>query len=288
MLFHIGILAITIGGVVGSFTGWREMVFVREGSSVPFPREGALSLRVDDFAIIQTERMEIKDYISTVSILDARGSVVLSGKVEVNHPLKVRGRRVFQSEFRIDENEFSSARIAYVTRDGARNGSIDVTPGVPASVSDSAITLTALRYFPDFRMSQSGPYSASGYPSNPALEVEVASHGGVERGWLFLNHPDFNKRFSAPVDFVLSRCEPLFYTGLEVTSNPGAPLLFIGFALATVGLMLMYLCNPRILKGIATSDSIVMAGVESRWKASFEKELSEVREALRRNTGQRG
>ena len=288
MLFHIGILAITIGGVIGSFTGWREMTLVREGGSIPFPRDSALSLRVDDFAIIQTERMEIKDFISTLSILNARGDVVASGKIEVNHPMKVGGRRIYQSEFTTDESEFRLARIEYAMRNGKRNGSIEVVPGAPVLIGDSTITLTAVRFLPDFRMSPDGPFSASAFPSNPALEVEISGPDGAEKGWLFLNHPDFSKRFNAPVDLVLARCEPVYYTGLEVSANPGAPVLFVGFALATIGLMFMYLSNARVLKGFADSKSLVMAGVESRWKTSFEKEFSEIRETLQQEIGRRG
>jgi cytochrome c biogenesis protein len=288
MLFHIGILVITIGGVIGSFTGWREMTLVREGASIPFPRDSMLSLRVDDFAIVTTERLEIKDFISTVSILDAYGDVIASGKVEVNLPMKVDGRRIYQSEFRTGEDEFKSARVGYAMRKGIRNGSIEVVPGAPVPIGDSAIILTAVRFLPDFRMSPEGPFSASAFPSNPALEVEISGPDGAEKGWLFVNHPDFNKRFNAPVDLVLARCDPVYYTGLEVSANPGAPVLFAGFALATIGLMLMYLSNPRALKGFADGKSLVMAGVESRWKASFEKEFGEMRENIRQQMGRRG
>ena len=73
-----------------------------------------------------------------------------------------------------------------------------------------------------------------------------------------------------------------------MSANPGAPVLFAGFALATFGLVLMYLSNPRVLKGVAGVEAFVLAGVESRWKASFEKEFGELRETIRSEMGQRG
>ena len=169
MLFHIGILVITIGGVVGSFTGWRDMMFIREGGVAPLAPDSALSIRVDDFAIETTEQSEIKGFISTVSILDARGATIAFGNVEVNHPMKVDGRRIYQSEFTIDESEFKWARIEYAIRGRIKRGSVVVVPGKPVPIGDSTVTLTAARYLPDFRTSPEGPFSASSYASNPAL-----------------------------------------------------------------------------------------------------------------------
>ena len=288
MLFHIGILVITIGGVVGSYGGWRETMFVREGSSVPLPRDSVLSLHVERFEIVTTERLEIKDFISTVSVVDARGITLAAGTVEVNHPMKVAGRRIYQSEFTVDENTFKRARVTYSLRESGAHGTVDLVPGAPAGLRDTMVTVTAVRFLPDFRMGPDGPFSASAFPSNPALEVRVASAGVTESGWLFLYHGDFNKRFAAPVDLVLDACEPVYYTGLEVSASPGANVLFAGFAAATLGLLLMYICNPRVMKGVSGAGGLVVAGTEYRWKASFERELAGVREAIRKEFGPRG
>jgi cytochrome c biogenesis protein len=288
MLFHAGLLVITIGGVIGSYAGWREMVFVKEGSAVPFPRDRSLTLRVDDFAIVTTERREIRSFVSTVSIADAKGNEVAFGNVEVNHPMKVGGSRIYQSEFTVDESEFARARVEYSLREGGERGSLDLPPAEAVAIGDSTITVKALRYLPDFRMSPEGAFSASSFPANPALEIEVASGGQTERGWLFLYHGDFSKRFIAPVDLVLTRCEPVYYTGLEVSANPGAGVLLAGFAAATLGLLLMYACNPRVVRGFARPDAIVVAAGEHRWKASFEREFADLREAIRKEIGQGG
>ncbi len=288
MLFHAGILVITIGGIIGSYGGWREMVFVREGSAVPFPRDSSLTLRVDDFDIVTTERREIRSFVSTVSVADARGVAVAFGDVEVNHPMKVGARRIYQSEYTIDENRFARARVEYYLRDEGKRGSLDLSPAEPVAIGDSAIVVTAFRFLADFRMSPEGPFSASSFPANPALEIEIASGGVVERGWLFLLHRDFSKRFDAPIDIVLTRCEPVYYTGLEVSANPGAGVLLAGFAAATLGLLFMYACNPRIVKGLARPEGIVVAAGEHRWKASFEREFADLREAIRREIAQGG
>jgi cytochrome c biogenesis protein len=288
MLFHIGILVITIGGVVGSYAGWRETVLVREGQTVALPRDSTFSLRVDRFEIVTTDRLEIKDFISTISIMNAEGDTIALGAVEVNRPLKVAGRRIHQSEFMVDENTFERSCIGYSLRGKIERGMVDLVPGASTAIGDGAITISAARFMPDFRMSPDGPFSASAFPSNPALEIVVSYAGRTERGWLFLYHPDFNGRFTAPVDLNLVRCDPVFYSGLQVSVDPGAGLLFAGFAAATLGLLIMYLCNPRVLKGVCGADALVVAATEYRWKASFEREFAAIREAMRTEFSPRG
>jgi cytochrome c biogenesis protein len=288
MLFHCGILAITIGGVIGSYGGWREMMLMRVGTSRPLPHDSTLTVRVEDFEIVKTEDQEIKDFISTISILDARGSVVTSGAVEVNRPMKAGGCRIYQSEYTIDENEFKRARIVYSQRGVSGRRAFDLVSGSPVEIADSTIAVAAVRFVPDFRMGPDGPFSASAFARNPALEVEVSYGEQTERGWLFLYHGDFNKPFTAPVELTLDRIEPIYYTGLEVSANPGSGTLLAGFAIATLGLLLMYVCNPRVLKGVASAAGLVVAGTEYRWKTSFEREFATLREEIRREIGQRG
>ena len=288
LLFHAGIAVITIGGLIGSLLGWRGMVYLKEGETEPLPPDSAATLRVDDFRIVTAAGGEIRDYISTVTILGARGETLAAGSIEVNRPLRHGSVNIYQSSYTMSEREFARARIAYRLRGETLRRTAEIASGAAAILGDSAAVVSALRFLPDFRMGPQGAFSASPFPANPALEVEVSSAGEVRRGWLFLRHPDFNTRFGAGIDLSLEGVEPVYYTGLEFASNPGVPVLFAGFAAATLGLLFMYLCNPRVVKGIATREGLLMAGVESRWKASFEHEFEEIRETIRREFDESG
>jgi len=281
-LFHLGILAITLGGVVGSFTGWKDFIYAREGQTAPLPPDSLYSLRIEDFEIITTKEQEVKEYVSSVTIFDRSGAVLKRGTIEVNRPMKFDGRRLYQSQYSVDETTFKYARVEYALRGRIRRGSIDLAPEADVRIPGTEISVSAGRFFPDFRMGDEGPYSASGFPSNPCLEVVVKSGDETEHGFLFLYHPDFNKKFRAPVDLVLVHLEPIFFTGLEVSSSPASPILFLGFLMGTLGLALMYLSNPRTIKGILDRDALLIAGTDCRWKASFEHELGEIGGGLRR------
>ena len=280
-LLHAGIVAITVGGLMGSVWGWRSMLFLKEGAGAPIPPDSAATLRVDDFEIVQGEGGTVRDYLSTVTILGPRGDTLAFGVIEVNRPFRFGGRSFHQSTYQLAVGEFARARVERREPGRTRGETIDLEPGRAGSFAGGGAAVTALRFLPDFRMGAQGAFSASAFAANPAIEVEVDGASGPERGWLFLRHPEFDHRFRDLEGLRFVGAEPVYYTGIEIGRNPGVPALFAGFAAATLGLALMYLVNPRVIKGIAGSESLLMAGIEYRWTSSFEREWGDIERSIR-------
>jgi hypothetical protein len=129
-------------------------------------------------------------------------------------------------------------------------------------------------------MGSGGAYSVSGSMNNPAIEIEVSSGGRSVSGWLFLLYPRFNSRFDLPVTLGLLDVEPVFYTGLQISTNPGANIFLAGITIASVGVCLMYMFHYRHVKGVLTAERISIAGAGYRWKLSFEREFEKIEKAL--------
>jgi cytochrome c biogenesis protein len=283
-LFHFGILVITVGAVIGSFWGGSGFVYGSAGDLLPLPGSGD-SVLVRDFRILKSDRGEIRDYISTVSVVNAEGDTVLTGEIEVNHPLRYEGVNIYQSSYFAAEDEFMSATVSLT--EGGRE--ITLNRGRSVTVAELGLSVEPGRFFPDFRMGRNGPYSASLSLQNPALEIEVKGMGRAERGWLFLNHPRFNSKFDLPVSPSLVRIEPIYYTGLQVSYNPGEHVLMAGILFGTVGLILLYLFNHRIIGCVLDRKRLLVAGLEYRWRVGFGEEFdsmsTELRERYGRNSG---
>ncbi|UCF05736.1 MAG: cytochrome c biogenesis protein ResB [bacterium] len=278
-LFHIGILIITVGGVIGGIWGWTEVLYGRAGDLLPLG-EGSESLRIEDFRIITTGRLEIRDYISRVSVINEEGNTVLVADIEVNHPLHYKEFDIHQSSYYVDEDEFRWARIEFAAKGRLGTVPLTVRPGHEIQLPGGDAVLSALRFLPDFRVGAQGPYSASATMANPALEIEVQSGGAPERGWLFLHHRRFNSRFEKTGSFVLTDIEPVLLTGLQIGTNPGSSVFLGGIAIATIGLIVLLLFNYRLISGAVGPEGLVIAGIEYRWKVGLERELGRLKGAL--------
>jgi cytochrome c biogenesis protein len=278
-LFHLGILVVTVGGVAGSFWGGTEFVYGKAGDKLQLPWSGD-SLLVEDFRILMTENNEIRDYISSVIIFDVAGDTIAAGDIEVNHPLRHAASNIYQSSYHVVENEFDSALVNFEYT-GAGRETVALRYGEVAALGSAQLSVRPLRFLPDFRMGPSGPYSASMTLGNPALEIEVRDSERYERGWLFLNYPRFNSKFGFQIRPRLVSIAPFIFTGLQVSHNPGEHIFMAGIILATAGLALLYLFNHRALGGVIDGRRLLIAGMEFRWKLSFEEEFERMGEALR-------
>ena len=276
-LFHAGILTITVGAVIGSFWGGSGFVYGRPGDRLPLPGS-ADSLIVEDFEILVGEQGAIRDYISTVTIVDGEGESLMTGEIEVNEPMRYKGLNIYQSSYFAAENEFESAQISLF-----KEGRVErLERGGSLELPERGLTIEPGRFIPDFRMGPEGPFSASLSMQNPALEIMVEGMGRVERGWLFLKHPRFNSKFDLPVEPTLVEIEPVYYTGMQVSYNPGEHVLFAGFLLGTVGLIPLYLLSHRVIGGALLKDHILIAGLQYRWKVGFKEEFDAMSDELTR------
>jgi len=248
MLFHIALLIITIGGMLGSFQGKREIMYARKGDVLTF-YGSPLSIRIDRFNIIQTSSGEISNYITKLSLLNAEGDSIQSKQLEVNNPARYGGYDIYQSSYYVDDKEFEWARISCRFGKNGRTESISIKPGQKAKLPSTGWIVEVKDYSPDFRRGPETVYSASRKMLNPALRIEISGSFGRKSGWLFLKYPSFNSSFELPVKFSVDYIEPVYYTGLQISSNPGTFLIITGIFLAVIGLLLLFGSSYRLLKG---------------------------------------
>ncbi len=278
LLFHSGLLVLTAGGMAGSIMGRNEFLYGRRGDILPL-HGSADSVRVDDFRIVVAPDGRVRDYISTLSVVDNDGNVLKSGEIEVNKPLKSGGFNIYQSAYYVDE-EIVWAELRYMSAEGAPLR-FRIGPGNPAVIEGTGYRVIAGRFFPDFRMGRGGPYSASPQMVNPALQIELVSAADTLSGYLFLVYPKFNSVFGDAGTLILEDLEPVYYTGLEITSNPGAPLMVSGMGISSVGLILLYMFSYKKVKGYITGEKMVMRAAPGRHTMSFREEMASMEKETR-------
>lgn len=278
-LFHLGILVITIGGMLGSFWGETEILYGTDGDVLPLG-EVPFAVLVEGFDVVMTDQLTVKEYISDISIIDTVGNRLVTTTIEVNKPLRFDRFDILQSSYYVDEETFRWARVKYSSAGNPGGTVVRLAPGEAFTLEVFPLVIRAKRFLPDFKIGSEGPYSETPNMYNPALEVELEGEGRTQKGWLFLYYPRFNTRFDLPVQLSLVDLAPVYYTGLQISTNPGSTLLFAGIAVATIGLVLLYFFNYRCLKGVVDAEGLILAGTDYRWKVSFREEFADVSAGL--------
>jgi cytochrome c biogenesis protein len=278
-VFHAGLLVITVGGVMGSRMGSSEILYGARGDMLPLAGSG-LSIRVDDFRIIYAENGRIRDYISDLTILDKDGKTVAAKQIEVNHPLRHGGYSILQSSYYIAEDEFEWVDLRVTPEGGGPPVAVRIVPGERVPVPGTGLTVRAGRFKPDFRMIGGVPRSVSGMMNNPALELMIEGSQGRESGWIFPLHPKFGTEFTIVRRLRVTDLEPRYYTGLEISVNPGAPVLVWGMVMASAGLLALLLWHYRVLRGSMDAEGIAAVGTHARWKVSFREETGRIAREL--------
>ena len=254
--FHLALILILVGGIVGARWGFREMAFIVPEDTVREIGYGTgLSLQLDSFEETYTELGIPSEYRSDFTLL-RNGEPVESATVTVNHPFTYGDVTVYQSGF-------GQAVVMRIT-DAAGNtrfedalplGQFRSTdnPEAPAAVLDLAplgLSLTVIapdeNRFSQPELDQLNLRSGQMYvrarplgPDSPLTEpVAMTLDQGrpAEVGELAVTFVR-EKRFSV----------------FQVARNPGIPIFFGASFLLVAGLAVTFYFPHRRLRGIISA-----------------------------------
>jgi cytochrome c biogenesis protein len=281
-VIHCGIIVVLIGGFIGAQFGFSVVIDVGEGEIATVP-ERDFELLLEDFEVVFAPSGRVKDYYSTLTVLEA-GDEVLTKTIEVNDPLRYAGLGIYQSSYGEYPRQISSGLISIATADSEatvvaqflESREIPEFPGLSVEILD---------YAADFRirLPEREVVSASWEPRNPAVKVRVARDGvPILEDWLFLFHPSMHGEQDVGVRARFLDYDPYFYSGLQVASNPGLMWIWVGFGLICLGLLplLVALKHDRVWAKLAPGPApdtveLWIAGTSHRgkteWKSRFSK-----------------
>ncbi|HEY5497355.1 MAG TPA: cytochrome c biogenesis protein ResB, partial [Syntrophales bacterium] len=184
-----------------------------------------------------------KTYRSDLTFLKD-GKTLYQGHLLVNHPISLEGVRVYQASY--GSSPDGRASLAF-SRGGQEGKIIKVGPGESFSLPEKEGTVQIARM--EENLMQMGP----------AVKILVRSGQGEVSFWVFQHIdkiremnpgvteqvPMFNPALFKPYLFVLKGIEERYYTGLQVSRDPGAPLVAAAAVLMMVGLIGTFFSSHR-------------------------------------------
>jgi cytochrome c biogenesis protein len=257
--FHLALIMILVGGIVGARYGFRELEFaIPEGSVREVGHDTSVSVGLTDFRDTYRDNGTAREYRSDLVIYE-NGEPVKSGTITVNHPISYHGVTFYQSSF----GEAVSLRI---TDDQGRelyNDSVPLgqfqsklNPEAPAGVIELPIAGASVHII--------GP------DTDPTSLPEL-DNLNLTSGQMFIQvRPDYLPSDVMPPSQIVAQGDTVNlsglniqfirerqYTLLQVGKNPGIPIFWAASLLLVGGLGVVFYFPHRRIRGIigATDES---------------------------------
>ena len=251
-IVHLSVLLLLVGALIGSIFGFDGFVNIPEGEAVNTIRlrneDGArqipFSIRCDDFEVSFYEGGRPKEFRSSLTLL-REGEVLKQKDIIVNDPLRFEGINIFQSSYGqmpADLATLSEKGIPLVltSRASGMEYRRAARPGVPVTLPEGGGTLVLKEMLDHFQ------FMGQQDLGQTLLLTVTPPDGESEEVRLPVRFPRFDRmrqesRFVITADAFPQR----FYTGLQVTRDPGVPLVYLGFILMILGCYVTFFTSHR-------------------------------------------
>lgn len=286
IISHISIFLILMGAVLSSAIGFRGFVPFYENEPVYVP-QGNFYVKMDKFWIDYYDTGMIKDYFSTMTVID-NGKKVLTKTIQVNDPLQYKGVWFYQSSYGMAWDRIDKAFIKITDK---KTGNV-VAEDVLDFKKDKEIKGTDLRinvsnFLSHFAYdAQSNQiYSKSPEHENPAVQLDIYEGGKlISTPWIFYKYPNMFPIKDSKFNFILAGYNAPQYSGLQVAKDPGVNLVWVGSFILMIGLFVsFFIFHRRIWVKVVSSENntlIYIGGLTNKDFIGFEKEMKAITEAL--------
>jgi len=280
---HLSILLILVGGLVGSFYGFRGFVNILEGETVDrvfmrvkdeeIARPLGFKVRCDDFSLTYYDlpgrkEKHVKEYTSILTILD-NGQEILKQTIQVNHPLRYRGLAFYQSSY----GAIHDVSLGVQRKDKKEKTVLKLMEGETAPLPNSNTRIRILRYAHQVHNFGEGVQVVLFKPNQEPRPF-----------WLLKNFPKLDQQRGDEFFLTFEGFTEKEYTGLQVTRDPGVWIVWVGSGLMILGLIIsFFFSHQRVWVKLPKSPEgeIILAGSTNKNRLAFEKAFGQWVDSVR-------
>jgi len=255
-IVHASLLLIFLGGIVDALYGWRAFVTLTRGqqSSQVEMQNGSqhglpFAIRCEGAGQENYSDGTPKRWWSDLTVLE-NGQALVRKQIVVNDPLVYRGVRFYQASYG-QTGKIDKLVLTATSRDGKAVKDIAISPGETLPL-DPDTTVRLAEFIPDYAVRDGQVYARSNSLENPAahLVVETKSASGkpsqAVNVWL-PPIPGLEQNTSSPYTFEGKDVQMAYFTGLEVSHEPGQWSVWAGVLLMGLGLaVVFYFVHVRV------------------------------------------
>jgi cytochrome c biogenesis protein len=242
-IVHVSILLLLMGALIGALFGFKAGMQIDEGTNsdiaILYSENAQIKL---DFAI-QCNEFEVKfyddgrpeDFRSNLTILED-GQEVFTEDIRVNHPLQYKGINIFQSSYGTAQSERAEFEIIRKSDGSSMTQTLEI--GQEILLSDDTSKFKLEGFLPHFDFNGNDLGSAF---------VGLVSEEGKDsyRIALPLRFPTFDRMRKGSFSFIVKDIEQKYYTGLQITKDPGVWYVYAGFIIMIIGCWITFFMSHQ-------------------------------------------
>jgi cytochrome c biogenesis protein len=291
-VIHASLLLIFCGGIIDGIFSYNGFMALERGQQVDQIelRNGAkktLPFSIKCYGAGQENYADgsPKKWWSKLAVVQD-GQEVKTKEIVVNDPLVHRGLRFYQSSFG-PTGKLDGLKLL-VTPDNGTGREVTLRMNEPFDLgSDTTVTLA--EYVPDFFVRDNQIFKRSDNPDNPAFRLQVKNQATGEDAklWIFPAFNEMAQGEKTKFNFAFRDVQMGYFTGLEVSHEPGQWLVWAGCLLMGAGLFVaFYMVHMRlwITAGPDARGKLVLwiGGQANKNRDRFEQKFEEVVGAIRK------
>jgi len=299
---HASLLLIFLGGIVDALYGWRGFLALTRGqqSSEIALRNGQtrtlpFAVRCDGAGQENYADGTPKRWWSKLAVIKD-GREVQRKEIAVNDPLVFGGVRFYQASYgktdKVDQLVLDASPVG--NPDSRREISLGMNDPVAL---DADTSVRMVEFIPDYVVRDGHVYTRSDDPDNPAVHLVVTSRKSDSNVNVWLPEiPGFAENQKSPYVFEAKDLKLGYFTGLQVSHEPGQWEVWAGVVLMGIGLALVFYVVHVRFWVVPVRDQqgrlvLWIGGTANRnrdvFEQKFTKFLEEIRKELKQPESQR-
>ncbi len=261
IVIHASVLLVLAGGLMGTIGGFKAYLALRPGEEAQAAmsrRPGqsgvvfGFTVRCTDFRMSFYPGGQPKEYASYIEILDDKHNVVKRGRIRVNEPFSYKGINFYQSSY----GKSNSYRF---NADGRK-----IELGDQEVAREAKVPFMVVRYAEDV------------HNFGPGVMVAYMDSDEPKTLWFLSNVEKMRTHTVKGSRISLEGIDGQYYTGLEVSHDPGVPVVLGGFIMMLAGLYINFFTAHRRIYVVENSGTIVVAGTASRNRERLVEEIEKI------------
>jgi cytochrome c biogenesis protein len=289
-IVHASLLLIFFGGIVDALWGWRGFVNLNQGeqSNLIAMQNGTqkalpFAIRCDGAGQENYTDGTPKRWWSQLVVVHD-GKDVERKEIVVNDPLVYKGVRFYQASY--GSNGKVDKLVLTANSPGSREKR-EISLGLNETVAlDPETTVQFVEFIPDYVVEDGHVYTRSTSVQNPAAHLIVASRKAGSRINVWLPAIEgFAENAKAPYQFEAEDLKLGYFTGLQVSHEPGQWAVWSGVVLMGIGLtFVFYLAHTRFW-AVPVKDAkgklwLWLGGTANRNRDAFEQRFKDLTEKI--------